>query len=249
MSFPLKSTDRLQENRVRNSLGNTGETPMTFKGTFDKTLMLLGFTLVFAVVGWFVVPLLPVGVTLSLSVALIVLAIVTCFINFVPMPLILTVLVLQGVLVGAISRILENDYQGIVLQALAGTSFVLFISIAVIRSEKFRLQSRGKKILGIVLASYGALCLLNFGLMITGISNDPWGLRGAEIFGIPLGIFIGAFAVVLASITFITEVHEVEDAVEAGIPDKYGWQFAFSISLTIIWIYIEILRIIALARK
>ena len=74
-----------------------------------------------------------------------------------------------------------------------------------------------------------------------------WGMRtGADIMGIPLGVFIGAFAVVLACVSLVADFDFIENAVKNGAPKHVEWKAAFGLVLTLVWLYIEFLRIIAI---
>lgn len=248
MSFPLKSTKNLKESAGRQKVLESDVTPLTFKSVIDKSTAMFGYAFAFMVVGWFAIPYAPPAALLAVIGILVVLSITVSFMRYVPLPLAFTILTLEGLFVGAISRSLESQYQNIVLQAVLATVITLMVILGISRSGKFQMGSKGRKILTVVLLSYLGFSLVNLGLMLTGVIDDPWGLRGVEIFGIPLGLVIGVFAVVLGAITLLVELEDAKEAVRDGVPDKYGWQFGFGITMTIIWIYIEILRIIAISR-
>ena len=101
----------------------------------------------------------------------------------------------------------------------------------------------GAGIVGFVLA------LVNVILMWTGVNDDPWGLRGAEIFGIPLGLIIGVLVVIMAAYSLVQDFDMIQQGVRNGAPRKYGWLGGFGIMVTVIWLYVEILRILAIARN
>lgn len=248
MSFPLKSTKSLKEPSGQQKAFESEAKPLTFQSVIDKSTIMFGYAFAFMVVGWFMVPVVPAGVLLAVVGALVVLSLIVAFMRYVPLPLAFVLLTLEGLFVGMISRVLESQYQNIVLQAVLATLITLMVILGISRSGKFQMGSKGRKILTVALFSYLGFSLVNLGLMLTGAVDDPWGVRGIEVFGIPLGIIIGIFAVVLGSISLLVELEDAKDAVHSGVPDKYGWQFGFGITMTIIWIYIEILRIIAISR-
>ena len=74
------------------------------------------------------------------------------------------------------------------------------------------------------------------------------GARSIEIFGMPLGIVIGIVATVLAAMTLIMDFQMIEEGVKHKIPEKYSWMCAFSLMVTLVWLYIEILRLISYFR-
>src|SRR5450759_2846473 len=76
-----------------------------------------------------------------------------------------------------------------------------------------------------------------------------FGLRSSiTVFGIPLGIFIGVFAVGLAAASLIVDFDSIQRGVNKGIAKRYAWAAAFGLLVTLIWLYIEFLRILALSR-
>ena len=76
-----------------------------------------------------------------------------------------------------------------------------------------------------------------------------YGLRSVEIFGIPLGIFIGLFAVLMATYSLILDFTFIQNGVNNRAAEKYGWQAGFGLMVTIVWLYLEILRLIGLSRN
>ncbi|BBE22051.1 hypothetical protein MN0502_09340 [Arthrobacter sp. MN05-02] len=76
----------------------------------------------------------------------------------------------------------------------------------------------------------------------------PWGLRGAEIFGIPLGVLVGVFAIGLAAFSLIIDFTSISEGVRQGAPMKYSWTAAFGLTVTLVWLYVEFIRLIAILR-
>jgi uncharacterized YccA/Bax inhibitor family protein len=71
-------------------------------------------------------------------------------------------------------------------------------------------------------------------------------IPGTEI---PIGIALGLFAVVLGAYSLVLDFTYIDMGVENGLPEKYGWTAAFGITVTIVWLYVEILRILDIARE
>ena len=157
----------------------------------------------------------------------------------------------QGMFLGGISATLEwgSGFDGIIFQALLATACVFAATLALYSFRIVRTSPRMNKIFFIVIIGYGLFSLVNLGLMLTGVSTDPWGLRSAEIFGIPLGVLLGGLAVLLGAYSLVMDFEMTENGVKRGAPAKYEWSAAFGITVTIIWLYIEILRIIAILRQ
>jgi len=95
--------------------------------------------------------------------------------------------------------------------------------------------------------SYLAFSLVNLGYMIFSDSNAAWGLRSEVMLGpVPLGVALGAFAVILACVSLIADFDFIENAVKNRAPEHVEWKAAFGLILTLVWLYIEFLRIIAI---
>jgi uncharacterized YccA/Bax inhibitor family protein len=75
-----------------------------------------------------------------------------------------------------------------------------------------------------------------------------FGLRSVEIFGIPMGVILGILVVFLAAYSLVMDFESIKAGVEKGAPRVYGWQGAFGIMVTVVWLYVEILRLLAILR-
>src|SRR5690606_9050873 len=98
------------------------------------------------------------------------------------------------------------------------------------------------KVFLIGIIAYSLFSLVNFGLMVFGVTDDPWGLRSQEFFGIPLGLIIAPLVILLAAYSLVLDFTEIKQGVEQGAPRSFGWKAAFGLVLTVIWLYVEILR-------
>ena len=99
---------------------------------------------------------------------------------------------------------------------------------------------------------YVLFSVVNLVLQVTGIVTDPWGLRSSVMVphtSIPLGIALGIFAIILASYSLVMDFTFIDEGAKNGLPERYGWTAAFGITVTIVWLYVEILRLMSLANK
>lgn len=225
--------------------GAQGNSVMTLENTLQKTVMTFGVLLVAAAIGWFV----PV-LTLPAAIIALVLGLVNSFKKEPSPGLIIAFAVAEGVMVGGFSAILEAQYENIASQALLGTFCVVAVVLFLYKRGILRESAHATKIFLAAMIGYLLFSLVNLGLMLTGVSDDPWGLRGSvEIFGLPLGLVLGALAVVLGSYSLVMDFSFVERGAANRLPEKYGWTAAFGIVVTVVWLYIEILRMIAIARR
>ncbi|MEE1651607.1 Bax inhibitor-1/YccA family protein [Brachybacterium sp. J144] len=168
-----------------------------------------------------------------------VLALVNSF-KKTPSPiLVLAYAAFEGLALGGISGSLEQVYPGIAMQAVVGTLVVAGVVLVAFRFGVLRTTPRLTKIFGIAMIAYMGLLLVNLVLsLITGAGF----LTGA------LGLLIGGIAVVMASYSLVMDFEDVQRAESAGAPRVYAWRCAFGLAVTMVWLYIEVLRILAILR-
>lgn len=218
--------------------------PMTYENTISKTVLLFVVVLAFAAVGW----LFPV-LMLPGAIAGLVLGLVNAFKKQPSVPLILFYGVAEGLFLGGISSFFEAQWPGIVSQAVIGTFSVFGVTLLLFRSGKVRTSPRMTKIVLIAMGGYLVFSLINFGMMMFGATDSMFGMRDITVMGMPLGVVIGLLAVFLAAYSLVMDFELIQNGVKNRVPEKWGWSAAFGLMVTLIWLYIEILRIIALIRN
>jgi uncharacterized YccA/Bax inhibitor family protein len=235
---------------------------MTVEDTVWKTLGLFAVLLVTAVGGWIwtmssVTPANPNPNMTPWIVGMLggfVLSLVVIFTSRKTLrpALIFAYAAFEGLFVGGISAYFEMIWEGIVLQATLGTLSVVGVTLALFASGKIRASKRATKIFMIAMLGYLVFSLINLGLMWFGadIASGPFGVHSEPSFllGIPWGILIGVFVVIMAAYSLVLDFDNIQQGVRNGAPRKYGWLGGFGIMVTVVWLYIEILRIIAIAR-
>ena len=161
-----------------------------------------------------------------------------------PNPLLIVIYtVAQGVFLGGISKIYETWQSGVVLQAVLATVCVFVAALFLFTSGKVRVTPKFTKMLMIGMVGYLLFSLVNVVLVMTGVL-DGWGMRGGG-----MGIAVGLVAVALASMALIMDFDSIAVGVRNGIPAKYAWSAAFGLMVTLIWLYTELLRLIAIFRE
>ncbi len=216
---------------------------MTYDDVIMKTLATLGVLMIGATVGFFFpflyLPFLFVGLGLGL---------VNSF-KKVPSPaLVLAFGAAQGIFVGGLSRVVENFQGGIIVQALTATAAVFIVTLALFASGKVRASKKATKIFMIVVGAYALFSIINLGMQLTGINQDPWGLYTSTIAGIPLGLILGPLVILLAAYSLVLDFDYVQRGVAAGAPRLMSWRAAFGLVLTIVWLYVELLRFLSILR-
>ncbi|WP_072312723.1 Bax inhibitor-1/YccA family protein [Agrococcus sp. Marseille-P2731] len=231
---------------------------LTYDGVIMKTALTLGVTAVGFLITLGMVMLQ--GTTtpffvLTYGGALVgfVLALVNIFKKEPSPALILGYAAAQGLFLGGFSGMLEFGMQldGIIFQALLATACVIGVTLAGYAFRIFRTSPKLNKIFFIAIIGYGVFSLVNFGMMLFGATGDlAFGMRSAPspLFGIPWGVLLGGLAVLLGAYSLVMDFEGIEMGVKRGVHKKYGWSAAFGLVLTIIWLYVEILRIIAIVR-
>lgn len=238
------SATELDEMYGRPSAGPVETERMSYDDVIVKTLVMFVFLLVGGAVG----AMMP-ALAIPAAIVGFVLALVNIF-KRTPSPvLILAYSVVQGVFVGGISFILEAGLPGIILQAVLGTVAVLGVTLALFATGRVRESKRATQVFLVAMVAYGAFSLINFGLQITGVNQDPWGLASQPIFGIPLGLIIGPLAILMAAYSLVLDFTMIKEGVAHGAPRNLGWRAAFGLVLTIVWLYIEFLRLFSLLRE
>lgn len=232
---------------------------MSVEDTVWKTAGLFGILLVTAVVGW-VWTLGGTRVDAYAGVSMLpmiigalggfVLAMIITFTSRkkVRPALIFAYAAFEGLFVGGISAFFELLYPGVVVQATLATVAVVGVTLALFASGKIRASKKMTKIFMIAMVGYLVFSLLNLVLMWTGINQNAFGLRSAEIFGIPLGLIIGVLVVFMAAYSLVLDFDQIQQGVRNGAPRVYGWVGGFGIMVTVVWLYVEILRMLAIAR-
>ena len=240
---PTMSAEKLEELYGRPSASPVETDRMSYEDTTVKTVVTLLLVLAGGVVGYFI----P---ALALPFALIgfVLALVNIFKKKPSAALVLAYGAAEGIFLGGLSRIVEANAPGIIFQALIGTGIVFGVTLALFASGRVRASKRATKIFLIAGISYALFSVVNLVLQLTGASTDPWGVYSQQVFGIPLGLIIGPLAILMGAYSLVLDFTAIKEGVETGAPRSWGWKAAFGLVLTIVWLHVEILRLISIVR-
>jgi len=236
---------------------------MTVEDTVYKTIGLFAVLIVGAVAGWIWT---MAGVTTAnpnpsvapwLIGALVgfVLSLVVIFTSRkkVRPALIFAYAAFEGLFVGGISAFFEFIYPGIVFQATLATLAVVGVTLALFASGKVRASKKATKVFLIAMVGYMVFSLINIVLMMfnafpAGSGGAFGALSAVKIAGIPLGVIIGVLVVIMAAYSLVLDFDSIQQGVRNGAPRQYGWLGGFGIMVTVVWLYLEILRILAILR-
>lgn len=209
---------------------------LTYDDVIVKTVGLLAIIIAVGALTWFTVPeLFFVGAIVGL-----VLGLVNAFKREPSPALIIAYAVAQGVFLGGLSAFFEATWDGIVLQAVVATFATFAACLFLFRSGRVRVTPRFTRWLLFAMVGYMAFSLINLVVILFG-GAEGWGLRNGWF-----GIAIGLVAVGLASASLIVDFDSIQRGVRNGVPAKFAWTAAFGLVVTLIWLYIEFLRILAI---
>lgn len=217
--------------------------PMTYDDVLRKTLACLALVLAGAAMGWAVPVLMLAGLLGGF-----VLGLVNIFKKAVSPPLILAYALFEGMALGGLSGLLDRIYPGVAVQAVIATLGVFAVSLFLFKSGRVRATAKSIKFLLIGMCGLAAFGLTNLILQVTGVAGGQWGLRGIEVFGIPLGVIIGVLAILMAAFSLIVDFGDIQDAVNDRAPEVESWRCAFGLTMTLVWLYVEIIRVLAILR-
>jgi uncharacterized YccA/Bax inhibitor family protein len=145
----------------------------------------------------------------------------------------------QGVLMGAFSRLITFDNVDVVLQAVLGTTGVALGVLFLYRSGRIRVTPRFTKM--VLAGLIGFLVLVVVNLLAGFFVDGGLGLRD----GGPLAIGFSLLAIGLGAMTLVLDFDFVAKGAQAGMPERYGWFAAFGLLVSLVWLYIEILRLLS----
>lgn len=208
---------------------------LTMNDVMVKTGINLGLVAVGAAVAWYMPVLLFLGMVGGL-----VLGLVNSFKKKVSPVLVMTYALMEGMLLGGLSAVVDMRYPGVAIQAVLATLVVAGTTLALFANGKLRATPKLNKIFMI-----GAIGYLAYGLIsILGAGIFGSSLNSFSIGGIPLGLVVGLFAVALATYSLLLDFTTTSEAVEAGLPERESWRLAFGLTASLVWLYVEILRVL-----
>jgi uncharacterized YccA/Bax inhibitor family protein len=238
MSNPILNSERFsQQENVLDS------EPMTIQGTISKVIML--FVCLLAGAGLSVYYILSgqastvMSLTIILSLVAFILVMITCFNVKTSKYLAPPYALCEGFVLGGISAFFESAMQGIVLQTVIITFAVLFVMLMLYKAKLIQYTERMRTVLTISLLSICAVYLVQFIVSMFGLSIP--GIFGNG----PIGILFSLVVVGIASFSLIQDFYFIENASQRMLSKDYEWYGALGLMVTLVWLYMEILRLLA----
>ncbi len=215
---------------------------MTLDDVVAKTGMVLGTAIVTGgLTAYFkayplIIPALVVGLVLSLIVI---------FKRSTNPALILSYAAAEGVVLGGISGWIESigpQYSGITMQAIVGTLGVFVGMLIVYKTGAIRVTPKFTKMLLGAMIGVVILMVFNIVMSMFGVNTH---LRD----GGTLAIIFSIVCIAIAALSFLLDFDMIDKSLKVGVPAKLSWYFAFGLMVTLVWLYLEILRLLSYMRN
>ena len=168
-----------------------------------------------------------------------VLAMVNIFSKTVRPALIITYAAFQGLALGTLSHMYDTVYNGIVSQAILVTISAFAGMLFAFKSGRIRVTPKFTKVLITALIGY----------LVLGVVSLIGSFFGASIYSIGgFGLIIATGGMLLAAFFLILDFDQIQKGVAAGVPESESWRAAFGLMVTIVWLYMEVLRFLSILR-
>jgi uncharacterized YccA/Bax inhibitor family protein len=226
--------------------------PMTVDSVVQKTAITLGVLIVAAIVTWAVTPDLrdpnvnigPIGAALAIGgILAFILSMANSFMKRINPAMVLLFAAAEGVALGAFSKLIDATYStsgsgSLVVQAVIGTFAALAGTLAAYKFLHVRVGARTQRVVFAVMYGMVALAAMELLLGIFGHSLGLFGITGLGMVTAVLGLALGIFMLLM-------DFQYVEYGVANRIPDRESWRAAFALTVSLVWIYQNLLRILA----
>ena len=220
---------------------------VTMDDVVMKAMALFGIVLVTGAVGWIVSdrnPALEQLFWMGGMIGTLVLGLVIAFKKTVSVPLILGYAVLEGLFVGAVSNRFNDFFgPGLVSTAVVATLAAFAGMFLAYKSGLLKVTDKFRRIMTLALFGYAIFAVIN--VIFAMVSDTPFGFGGTG----PVGIGLSIFAVGLAALTLALDFDAIDNAIRSGAPQQYSWLLAHGLIVTLVWLYIEFLRLFARLRS
>tara|TARA_B100000768_G_C11275107_1_gene375536 strand:+ start:1478 stop:2158 length:681 start_codon:yes stop_codon:yes gene_type:complete len=225
---------------------------MTFQGTIGKLTYLLSIVTITGIISAYLSldalasgnSSVISGLTWGGMLGSVVVALMLGFMRPAnPAPLMTIYAVLMGMFVGSISLLFEAFYSGIIIQAAFGTVFITGAMLFIYSSRVIKPTPTFNKVIGSLTVSI----MLMYAVSIMFTMFTPFEIPYLHTSG-PIGIGITLFILTIAALSLISDFGFIESGVKMNAPKSAEWWGAFGVLVTIIWIYIEMVRLLSKLR-
>ena len=211
---------------------------MTMDDVVTRTGITLGLVIVAAAVSW--IAGLSLGVAVVAALVAMVLALVQSFKRRPSPALIMAYAGFEGLFLGSLSNHINQYVNGAAMQAVLGTLAVFAGVLFMYKARIIRVNQRFTRFVMAAAIGFMLLMSVNLLFMVFG-GGDGLGFRSGG-----LGILFGIAGIVLGACFLALDFKQVEDGIAYGAPREESWLAAFGLTLTLVWIYLEFLRLVAI---
>jgi uncharacterized YccA/Bax inhibitor family protein len=227
---------------IRAAQDGVGSVPMTVQGTVNKIIMLGGIVLVSAFAGAMLIianPTLLMPAMIGGAIGGMIIALVLAFKQHLAPTLAPIYAVIEGVFVGAITLFFDSMYPGIALSAVLLTFAILSAMVGLYKAGVIKATPTFKRIVFSATAGIALFYVISMVLRLFGIQMPL--IYDSGMFGIGFSLFV----VGLAAMNLVLDLDRIEEGAAYGAPKYMEWYCAFGMIVTIVWLYLEILRLLA----
>lgn len=237
----------LSEKAFDYELRHENEGTMTINGAINKSIILTLILMLSAMVSVFFVlannPSMLYPAVIGSSIGAFVLALIMTFKKELAKVFSILYALLEGIAIGAVSYVFNAVYEGIAVQAVFLTFLDLFIMLVLYRFRIIRVTEKFKSVITVSTLCIGIVYLVNFIMSFFG-SGIPF-LYGSS----PLSIGISIAVVLIASFNLLLDFDFIEKGEEYNMPKYFEWYAAFGLLVTLVWLYLEILKLLSKIRS
>ena len=233
MNGPVVSNEELAQ-----IVNGPGAGRLTIHDVIMRTTSVFALLVGGAVVGW-----LTPGLVFPAMILGLVLGLVNAFKKEVSPALVMAYGLTQGVFLGGLSNFFEAAYPGVARQAVLGTIVAFGVMLALYESRIIKVDARFTKIFMTAMISYFVIALISFVTSFFGVGGG-WGFYGVG----GLGLLLCAAGVLLATFSLVMDFEVIKQGIAQGMPEKESWRMAFGLVLSLVWLYTELLRLLAILR-
>ena len=222
---------------------------ITYADVMAKSAIMFAIAVVMAFAGWMITEAMPgVGTLLVFGamIATIGLGLVNAFKRQVSPPLTILYAAVSGIFLGAISYwynqiALQSDYEGLVLQAVLATFTTFGVMLLLYGTGIVKVNNKFMKFMLVAMVSYLFIGIASFIAAMFGVGGG-WGFYGVGT----LGLLLCIFGVGLAAFSLMLDFEAIKQGVAMGLPERESWRMSFGLLVTLVWLYLEFLRLFAI---
>ncbi len=222
---------------------------VTYADVMVKCAIMFAIAVVMAFAGWMITEAMPgVGTLLVFGamIATIGLGLVNAMKRKVSPPLTILYAAVSGIMLGAVSYwynqiALASDYEGLVLQAVLATFTTFGVMLLLFGTGIVKVTSKFMKVMLVAMVSYLFIGIASFIAAMFGVGGG-WGFYGVGT----LGLLLCIFGVGLAAFTLMLDFEAIKQGVAMGLPERESWRMSFGLLVTLVWLYLEFLRLFAI---